>query len=256
MWSPQVFPPLGTTDYSSFIQQLPDPDEVDGYFWVVGGTGTNAALEAFLNAKGDLTGEQHAGNLFFSPALAEALGTDIAGAYIGGFASLPGDISTPAIDAYLASADATWESLAGGTSGNEPGPASQALGLRLRLRLLRGRHGVRAGTRGCRTATCPTTTPRCVRRCRTSTLDVPYGTVTLDENRQGIIDTFVAQLVLDDDGEVVQETRYIVPGVDQTFGGTYSADTPPPERDNTPCEPKDLPWQGNEIPVVDGVPQG
>jgi branched-chain amino acid transport system substrate-binding protein len=63
-----VFPPLGTTDYSSFVQQLPDPDEVDGYFWVVGGTGTQAALEAFVNAKGDLTGDQHAGNLFFNPA--------------------------------------------------------------------------------------------------------------------------------------------------------------------------------------------
>jgi branched-chain amino acid transport system substrate-binding protein len=47
----RVFPPLGTTDYSSFVQQLPDPDEVDGYFWVVGGTGTQAALEAFVNAR-------------------------------------------------------------------------------------------------------------------------------------------------------------------------------------------------------------
>ena len=108
----RVFPPLGTTDYSSFVQQLPDPDEVDGYFWVVGGTGTNAALEAFVNAKGDLDGAQHAGNLFFSPALASALGPSIAGAYVGGFASLPGDVQTPEIEAYLASADATWESLA------------------------------------------------------------------------------------------------------------------------------------------------
>ena len=124
----EVFPPLGTTDYSSFIQQLPNPDEVDGYFWAVGGTGTNASLEAFLNAKGDLTGDQHAGNLFFSPALAEALGTDIAGAYVGGFASLPGDITTPEITEYLASADAAWDTLAGGTSGNEPAPPSQAMG--------------------------------------------------------------------------------------------------------------------------------
>ena len=60
---------------------------------------------------------------------------------------------------------------------------------------------------------------------------MPYGPVTLDENRQGIIDTFVAQLVLDEEtGEVVQETKYIVPGVDQTFGGTYSSETDPPER--------------------------
>ena len=87
------------------------------------------------------------------------------------------------------------------------------------------------------------------------TLEAPYGPITLDDNRQAIVDTFVAQLVLDDSGEVVQETVAIVPGVDQTFGGTYSSETDPPERDNTPCEEKSLPWQGNEIPVVDGVPQ-
>lgn len=251
----QVFPPLGTTDYSSFVQQLPDPDEVDGYFWVVGGTGTNAALEAFLNAKGDLTGAQHAGNLFFSPALAEALGTDIAGAYIGGFASLPGDISTPAIEAYLASADATWESLAGGTSGNEAAPASQALGFGFAYGYyMAGSAFVQAldSVGG------DLSDNHAALRDALSNieLDAPYGRVTLDANRQGIVDTFVAQLVLNDAGEVVQETKYIVPGVDQTFGGTYSSDTAPPERDNTPCEAKDLPWQGNEIPVVDGVPQG
>ena len=88
----RVFPPLNTTDYSSFIAQLPNPDEVDGYFWAVGGTGTQASLEAFVNAKGDLTGKQHAGNLFFNPALASAIGPGIAGAYIGGFASFAGDV--------------------------------------------------------------------------------------------------------------------------------------------------------------------
>jgi len=87
-------------------------------------------------------------------------------------------------------------------------------------------------------------------------LDAPYGPISLDSNRQAIVDTFVAQLVLDEEsGEIVQETVVIVPGVDQTFGGTYSGETPPPERDNTPCVERDLPWQGNEIPVVDGVPQ-
>jgi branched-chain amino acid transport system substrate-binding protein len=248
----QVFPPLGTTDYSSFVQQLPNPDEVDGYFWVVGGTGTNAALEAFLNAKGDLTGDQHAGNLFFSPALAEALGTDIAGAYVGGFASLPADITTPEITEYLDSADAAWESLAGGTSGNEPAPPSQAMGFGF------GYGYFVAGTALVRGLTeAGSTDPEALQAALASLeLDVPYGPVTLDENRHGIIDTFVAQLVVDEEsGEVVQETKYIVPGVDQTFGGTYSSETDPPERDNTPCEARELPWQGNLIPVVDGVPQ-
>ena len=43
------------------------------------------------------------------------------------------------------------------------------------------------------------------------TLEVPFGTVTLDENRQGIIDTYVAQLVLDEaTGDVVQKTVSII----------------------------------------------
>jgi branched-chain amino acid transport system substrate-binding protein len=251
----QVFPPLGTTDYSSFVQQLPDPDEVDGYFWVVGGTGTSAALEAFLNAKGDLTGDQHAGNLFFSPALAEALGSDIAGAYVGGFASLPGDISTPEISAYLDSADAAWETLAGGTSGNEPAPPSQALGFGFAYGYY---SGALALVQALESTDGDLSNDHEALRASLSanTVDAPYGPLTLDDNRQAIIDTFVAQLVVDEEsGEVVQKSVYVVPGVDQTFGGTYSSETDPPERDNTPCEQKSLPWQGNMIPVVDGVPQ-
>jgi branched-chain amino acid transport system substrate-binding protein len=237
------------------VQQLPNPDEVDGYFWAVGGTGTNASLEAFLNAKGDLTGDQHAGNLFFSPALAEALGTDIAGAYVGGFATLPGDITTPEIESYLADADAAWESLAGALTGNEPGPPSTALGFGFAygyyssgLALITALEQVGGDLSNNHAA---------LRDALSNiTLDAPYGQITLDENRQAIVDTFVAQLVLDEEtGEVVQQSVAIVPGVDQTFGGTYSSDTPPPERDSTPCEERELPWQGNEIPVVDGVPQ-
>ena len=41
----RVFPPLNTTDYASYVQQLPSPDQVDGYFWVVGGTGTGPCAE-------------------------------------------------------------------------------------------------------------------------------------------------------------------------------------------------------------------
>ena len=98
--------------------------------------------------------------------------------------------------------------------------------------------------------------PRSATTLSTMTLEAPYGNVTLDENRQGIIDTYVAQLVLDEEsGEVVQKTVAIIPQVDQTFGGTFGPDTPPPSRDFPGCETRDLPWSGNAIPVVDGVPQ-
>jgi branched-chain amino acid transport system substrate-binding protein len=248
----RVFPPLGTTDYSSFIAQLPDPDEVDGYFWVVGGTGTNAALEAFVNAKGDLTGEQHAGNLFFSPALAAALGTDIAGAYIGGFATLPGDVTTPEIEEYLASADAAWESLPGELTGGEPGDPSIAAA----FGFFYGYYSAGTALVQALEETGGDVTPETLQATLAGlTLELPYGDVTLDENRSGVVDVGLSRLVLDDNGEVVNETVAIIPEVDQTFGGTFGTDTPPPSRDFPSCEERELPWVGNAIPVVDGVPQ-
>ncbi len=249
----RVFPPLGTTDYSSFVAQLPDPDEVDGYFWVVGGTGTNASLEAFVNAKGDLTGDQHAGNLFFSPNLASALGPDIAGAYVGGFATLPGDIMTPAIQEYIDAANSTWETLAGANTGNEPGEPSIALTFGFAygyysagVALVEALNEV-GGDLSDNHAALRASLAALV-------LDLPYGQVSLDENRHGIVDVGLSQLVLEGD-EVVSKTVALIPQVDQSFGGTFSPDTPAPSRDFPECEPRELPWVGNAIPVVDGVIQ-
>ncbi|CAN5483232.1 ABC transporter substrate-binding protein [soil metagenome] len=248
----RVFPPLGTTDYSSFIQQLPDPDEVDGYFWVVGGTGTQAALEAFVNAKGDLTGDQHAGNLFFNPDLAQALGTDIAGAYVGGFAVLPGDISTPAIQEYLDSADAAWDTLASGITGGEAGPPSSAAG----FGFMYGYYSAGVALIQGLGATGGDASPEALQAALADlTLELPYGDISLDENRSGIVDVGLSQLV-EQDGEIVQQAVAIIPQVDQTFGGTFSTDTPPPSRDFPDCVEADLPWVGAAIPVVDGEPQG
>jgi branched-chain amino acid transport system substrate-binding protein len=249
----RVFPPLGTTDYSSHIAQLPDPDEVDGYFWAVGGTGTQASLEAFVNAKGDLTGSQHAGNLFFNPDLAQALGTDIAGAYVGGFATLPADVTTPAIEEYLASADAAWETLPGALSGNEPAAPSVAAAFGFFYGYYSA--GV-ALVEGLTAVDGDISDPSALHAALSDlTLALPYGDVSLDDNRSGIVDVGVSQLALNDDGEIIQQAVAIVPQVDQTFGGTFGPDTASPARDFPACEQRELPWAGNAIPVVDGVPQ-
>jgi branched-chain amino acid transport system substrate-binding protein len=224
---------------------------VDGYFWVVGGTGTQAALEAFVNAKGDLTGDQHAGNLFFNPSLAQALGTDIAGAYVGGFAVLPGDVKSPEIEEYLASADSTWDTLASGISGGEPGKPSAAAG----FGFMYGYYSAGAALVQALEATEGDVSPEALQSALAEVeLDLPYGTVKLDENRSGIVDVGLSRLV-EKDGEIVQEAVAIIPGVDQTFGGTFSTDTPAPGRDFPECVEADLPWVGNAIPVEGGVPQ-
>ena len=82
----RVFPPLNTTDYASYVQQLPAPDPVDGYFWVVGGTGTGASLTAFEQAYGALEPKQHIGNLFFAFLGADkVVAPKVVGSYVGGF---------------------------------------------------------------------------------------------------------------------------------------------------------------------------
>jgi branched-chain amino acid transport system substrate-binding protein len=249
----RVFPPLGTTDYSSYIAQLPDPDEVDGYFWAVGGTGTQASLEAFVNGKGDLTGSQHAGNLFFNPDLAQALGTDIAGAYVGGFATLPADVTTPAIGDYLASADSAWETLPGALSGNEPAAPSVAAAFGFFYGYYSA--GV-ALVEGLKAVDGDISDPSVLHAALSDlTLELPYGEVSLDDNRSGIVDVGVSQLALNEEGEIIQRAVAIVPQVDQTFGGTFGPDTASPSRDFPACEQRELPWAGNAIPVVDGVPQ-
>ncbi len=249
----RVYPPLGTTDYSTFIAQLPDTNEVDGYFWAVGGTGTQASLEAFVNSKGELSGKQHAGNLFFNPGLASALGKNIAGAYVGGFASLPGDVKTPAITEYLASADKAWDTLPGALSANKPAKPSTAAGFGFfygyytgGMAMIQALNSVKGDLSDGHVA---------FRKALASqTLDAPFGKISLDKNRQAIVDTSVQQLVLNDKGEVVSKTIAIIPGVDQTFGGIFSDTTPAPSRENPGCKTATLPWQGKGIPVVDGVP--
>jgi branched-chain amino acid transport system substrate-binding protein len=250
----RVYPPLGTTDYAPYIAELPDADEVDGYFWVVGGSGTVPALNAFIDAKGELNGTQHAGNLFMSPDLGTDFGTALDGLYIGGFATPPGDLEgSEQLDEYLASADAAWETINGGPDQEPIAPSASAGGGFM--------YGFYAGGLAFTTALeavggdLSDNHAALREELSTMTLDAPYGPVVLDENRQAITDTWVSQLIVGDDGELASQAVAVIPDVDQTFGGTFSADTPPPGQGEPDCVTSDLPWAGNAIPVVDGVPE-
>ena len=65
-------------------------------------------------------------------------------------------------------------------------------------------------------------------------LNAPYGKITLDENRQAITDQYYLQLVEGDQG-LATKTVGNVPDVDQTFGGTFSDNTPAPGRTYRPA---------------------
>src|SRR5437763_5027843 len=87
----RVFPPLNTTDYSSFVRQLPPPNQVDGYFSAVGGSGTSAMLKAFEQAYGKPNPNQWIGNLFFGFLGADkVVAPKFVGSYVGGAGTGPG----------------------------------------------------------------------------------------------------------------------------------------------------------------------
>ena len=90
----RVFPPLNTTDYSSFAQQM--PTDVDGTFVAVGGAGLIPFLKAYEQSKGPIDAKKFMGNLFWgTPGQFEQLGPRVADVYIGG-AGTAGDLDTPA----------------------------------------------------------------------------------------------------------------------------------------------------------------
>src|SRR5206468_6478792 len=96
----RVFPPLNTTDYSSYAQQL--KTDVDGTFVAVGGAGLIPFLKAYEQAHGPIDGKKFIGNLFWgTPGEFQQLGNRVSGAYVGG-AGTAGDLATRAAKAYNA----------------------------------------------------------------------------------------------------------------------------------------------------------
>jgi branched-chain amino acid transport system substrate-binding protein len=239
----RVFPPLGTTDYASYVQQLPPPDQVDGYFWVVGGTGTGAALQAFEQTHGPLDPEKHAGNLFFAfLGNFEAVAPRLVGAYVGGFGTAPGlqteqalayeaimkkwHPELPAADGFVYNYfNAAWAMIQGLEAAGGDLTKLQAS---MPTELLSGYE---------------VTDPN-------DTVVPSGGIVELDDNRQAIQDQYPLQIVEGEDGAPTTAVVGMVPNVDQTFGGVFSESSPAPGREQPPCEEADLPWEG-QIQVVE-----
>ncbi|HEX2346066.1 MAG TPA: ABC transporter substrate-binding protein [Gaiellaceae bacterium] len=233
----RVFPPLNTTDYASYVQQLPKPDQIDGYFWVVGGTGTGVSLKAMEQANGKIDPKQLAGNLFLIDG---AAGKEVAplypGAYVGGFGSAPG-LKTAQVKRYEAVMKKWYPTQAkAAASGFVYNYYNAAWALVLGLQKSAGVVGAKLQ------ASMP--------RTLASGYQVSNkGLVKLDSRRQAIQDQF--QLQIGKGG--VPSIVGFVPNVDQTFGGVFGPNKPAPGRAFPPCTKRKLPWQGKIRVVKNGV---
>jgi len=232
----RVFPPLNTTDYSSYAQQM--PTNVDGTFVAVGGAGLIPFLKAYEQAHGPIDGKKFIGNLFWgTPGQFEQLSTRVVGAYVGG-AGTAGDLATPAAKYYSNNIIGKWFKTIPPFGAAAPQAAStftfgyyvNTWGLIAGLKAVKGNI---VGAQG--------NLQKALAKVKLAT---PYGPIHLDANRQAVIPVYYQQLY-SKGGKLAIKTVGYIPGVDQTFGGTFSGKTPPPGRNFPPCVKRSLPWIGH-----------
>jgi branched-chain amino acid transport system substrate-binding protein len=234
----RVFPPLNTTDYSSWVRQLPPPNQVDGYFSAVGGTGTAALLKAFEQTYGRLDPKQWIGNLFFGFLGADkVVAPKLAGAYVGGFGNMPG-VSNPKVNAYRAFMKRMYPKL----------PADDGFVYNYYVAAKALVQGL-TKSGGALGAKLHASLPR--------TINGPFqisnrGNVRLDARRQAIQDQYQLQLVRQRNGSVSPQVIAYVPAVDQSFGGLFKPTSPPPGRTQPACKKVKTPWQGKIRAVING----
>jgi branched-chain amino acid transport system substrate-binding protein len=241
----RVFPPLNTTDYSSYAQQL--PSDVDGTFVAVGGAGLIPFLKAYEQAKGPIDAKKFMGNLFWgTPGQFEQLGPRVAGTYIGG-AGTAGDLASPAATDFASNIIGKWfKKIEPG--GAAAGQASSTFTYGYYVNtwgLIKGLEAVKGDI---------SDQSKLQDAIAKVTLPAPYGEIKLDENRQAVTDVFYQQLFLKDN-KLAVKTIAKIPAVDQTFGGTFSSSTPAPGRKFPGCKAGGkLPWLGKSqaVKVVGG----
>jgi branched-chain amino acid transport system substrate-binding protein len=235
----RIWPPLGTTDYSSFVAQI--PSNVDGLFVGVGGAGLITFLKQYQQVNGPLNTKKIMGNTFWpDPQLLHAIGTPMVGAVAAsGIAADDNSAQTTAYKNELAIYPATQKDAASVfTLGYWS--AMTALGL-----ALVAVNGDISGNQKALQA-----------QLAKTVVDGPYGKISLDANRQAVFDNWIVQITppATSGGDPGIHTILRIPNVDQTFGGFFSPTTPAPDRSNPTCTKKTPPpWVGNEVPVSFGT---
>jgi branched-chain amino acid transport system substrate-binding protein len=227
----RLWPPLGETDYASYIARIPDiPEEVDGIYAAVGGTGAVAFIQQYIEARGPLEEGQFIGNIFYDdPLVVKELGNRIAGAIASN--ETAADSNEPAAQKYVAEIEAAFPDIAEFASSvfidnyykNAEG-------------LIQGLEAVDGNIEDL---------DAFWEALANVEFDAGYGHIRLDENHQAIGPNYLKQVTENPDtGKLEIKTIRRIPETDQQFGGVFTPDTPPPDRSNPECEEADIPWAG------------
>jgi branched-chain amino acid transport system substrate-binding protein len=217
----RLWPPLGEEDYSSYITQI--PEDVDGFFMGVGGTGTVAFVKQYEQLRGNLADRIMGGIFMTDPVILKELGNQVVGVVTAGMTA--GDSQESSYLDYSSALDTAYPDLKGTASSVFAyGYYTAMEAIAQALEQVKG--DLSDGHSAFNDA------------LANLELDAPLGTIKLDENRQAIMDNFLQQIVKDNTGDDVPDVKTIktIPQVDQTFAGAFSPETPSPDRTHPPCK--------------------
>jgi branched-chain amino acid transport system substrate-binding protein len=227
----RIWPPLGEKDYSSYISQI--PEDVDGLYVGVGGTGLIAFLKQYEQQRGKIDTKKVMGNVFWpDPLVLKEVGDRLVGGVTAGPTS--GDSTEPAAKEYVAEIKRAYPEIA---------PLAPSVfvyhyyiaaeGLIQALEQVDG--DISGGQKKLQEALADVE------------FDAAYGHIALDENRSAISNNYVQQIVPDQNGDGTPDVKTIrvITDTDQQFGGLFSEDAPAPDRENPKCEKGNPPeWVG------------
>jgi branched-chain amino acid transport system substrate-binding protein len=211
----RVWAPLETTDWSTFVTQL--PRDVDGVLLLTGGANTVAALRAWTQLGNQIDGKVLGGSSVLDPTAFE-VGDQLAG--------LVGGSPVP-----LGSDEDAWSKYKDGFADAYPDAPAESLFTVLYY------DGMKAIVQGLEETDGDLSGGQKEFRAALDKLDpeFPNGKVKLDDNRNSVQPAFVVDVV-NDGGELGFGLVDEVESVDETFGGLFGADSPSPSRNAPKCE--------------------
>jgi branched-chain amino acid transport system substrate-binding protein len=215
----RVWAPLTTTDWSSYVAQL--PRDVDGIVLLTGGTNTVNALKSYLSLGQQIKGHVLGGSSVLDPT-AFTVGNQLTG--------LAGGSPVP-----LGGTDAAWTDYVNGFSQVYDKSLAQSLftvlyydAMKSTIEGLSQVKGQVSGNEQALKAALTKLTPT-----------FPNGQVKLDANRDSVQPAYVVQVA--DNGGLGFKVLRTVNSVNQDFGGVFAAGQPAPSRTAPACQKGPLP---------------
>jgi branched-chain amino acid transport system substrate-binding protein len=209
----RVWAPLATTDWSSFVAQL--PNDVDGVLVLTGGANTINALKAYTQLGKQIKGHVLGGSSVLDPT-AFTVGDQLAG--------LVGGSPVP-----LGGSSADWTSYVDGFSKVYDKKLADSLftvlyydGMKAIIDGLNKTKGSLSGNQEAFRSALKSLNPT-----------FPNGQVKLDSNRNSIQPAYVVEVV--NNGGLGFTVNRTINGVTQDFGGAFKAGSKAPGRDSPAC---------------------